>query len=1078
MKNEIIKQHKAKSAKIRRLCMFLALFMAFGAVVPIFTASADDGDGVLTEAQSRTAEIREILNAVPYPEYLIANSANYLEANGKMPMGSGEIVIKPSDYAADYSTAKDMKILEQGDNFIEDERKSEKIDRKAIYSPDEGSVSFKFNVEKEGLYNLSFTYMQVVGKASAIERMIKIGTTDANGKFVSKVPFRESRYLTFVKSYVDVYEEDGSFTKDIKDNEIRPPKKESPEWRTVLAEDASGLIEESFLYYLKAGENILTLEASREAVYISEIKFYVAPEIPTYEQYRASFPDKKGTADIERIQAQYPVATSEVVIFAQNDRTSAITYPQDASRIRLNSIGGTRWQTYGQWIKYEFEVPVGGAGFYYVVPRFKQSIYSGVYSSRRIRINGEIPFKEAGRLRFNFSDSWQVEPVSNGDMIGEGKDAQKRYFEFYFEEGKNVIEFEVVLGEMSELLGRVEDSIRHLNEMYRKIRMITGATPDNNRDYGFGRQIPKVLEGLLDESINLYAISKEFEEIIGGKGEQTILLDKVAYQLERMAVNTDRIAPGLDTLKSNIGGLATWLLERKNQPLELDYIQIHKIDEKMPKPEANFFQAVAFEFKAFIMSFFADYNSQGMMSEITKDSASVEVWYVGGRDQAQIQRQMVIAFTNKTDIQVNLKLVADGALLPAVLAGVGPDINLNGGDAINYAIRSAVLPLNYAVDKETGERTKVEYSKGDAARGIASFDEVRGLNGNTGFFTESAWVPMTLQDESVTDKNQLQVFALPVTQSFPMLFYRMDILVDLGLDLPKTWDDLYKIVPVLQSNKFDIGMKPGLGTTLMFMTQERVPLYKGDGIETNMDVDVALDSFKKMINLYTIYKFPTVYDDANRFREGTMPLMVADYGMYNTLTVFATEIRGLWEFVPMIGTIRDKTPEDVGKGFAETEDGRIIDNTVVPTTGNVIMMRSSAEKKNEDNAWAFMQWWVGAEAQTTFGNEQVAIMGPAAKYATANLEALASQPWPTADFKSLQEQFKHLEGIPQVPGSYIVDRLIDFAWQRVYNDGLSAIDELQDQIPEINKELTRKRQEFGMPIIERDKLGRRILAEK
>ena len=63
---------------------------------------------------------------------------------------------------------------------------------------------------------------------------------------------------------------------------------------------------------------------------------------------------------------------------------------------------------------------------YEIVPRYKQSDLSGMYTSRRIRINGEIPFEEANYLQFNFSDNWQAEPLNDGTTS----------FQFYFEEGK------------------------------------------------------------------------------------------------------------------------------------------------------------------------------------------------------------------------------------------------------------------------------------------------------------------------------------------------------------------------------------------------------------------------------------------------------------------------------------------------------------------------------------------------------------------------------------------------------------------------------------------------------------------
>lgn len=45
---------------------------------------------------------------------------------------------------------------------------------------------------------------------------------------------------------------------------------------------------------------------------------------------------------------------------------------------------------------------------------------------------------------------------------------------------------------------------------------------------------------------------------------------------------------------------------------------------------------------------------------------------------------------------------------------------------------------------------------------------------------------------------------------------------------------------------------------------------------------------------YTDYSFPLTYDFYNRFRTGEMPLGLAPYSMYNTLSALAPELDGLW----------------------------------------------------------------------------------------------------------------------------------------------------------------------------------------
>lgn len=57
------------------------------------------------------------------------------------------------------------------------------------------------------------------------------------------------------------------------------------------------------------------------------------------------------------------------------------------------------------------------------------------------------------------------------------------------------------------------------------------------------------------------------------------------------------------------------------------------------------------------------------------------------------------------------------------------------------------------------------------------------------------------------------VYALPVTRTFPVMFYRKDILRDLGLDIPETWDDVINMVSVLAQNNMAFTLPVSTATT-------------------------------------------------------------------------------------------------------------------------------------------------------------------------------------------------------------------------------------------------------------------------
>ena len=80
--------------------------------------------------------------------------------------------------------------------------------------------------------------------------------------------------------------------------------------------------------------------------------------------------------------------------------------------------------------------------------------------------------------------------------------------------------------------------------------------------------------------------------------------------------------------------------------------------------------------------------------------------------------------------------------------------------------------------------------------------------------------------------------------------------------------------------------------------------------------------------------------------------------------------------------------------------------------------------------------------------------------------ALGEMPWTSAELEQLRYQFNNLASIPNYPGSYIIGRYTSFAFLAAYNDGADPVSKLLSYIPTINKEITRKRAEFGLETLE------------
>ncbi|MBP3919047.1 MAG: extracellular solute-binding protein [Clostridia bacterium] len=972
-----------------------------------FTAAAADTDGtndgntasssVVTQSIS---EVQELMNTISY--------ADYTELYASAPKGRSSVTVNGTDYVAEETDTQVKQDTYGGKN--------------ALYTPEEGTVVYNVDIPSDGLYTIEAEYYPITGKASDIERSFRID---------GKIPFKESKYLSMTKLWKNDLskgaESDTGFEQDPNGNDVRPTAYEAPEWMTYDFKDSTGYYNEPFQYYLTAGTHTFSLEATREAVAIGSITFkpYEAPK--TYAELQAEY-ESKGYKAVssdatQKIQAEFPDAFSSQTIYPTYDRSSAISEPQDPSKIRLNSIGKTTtWQSVGDWVEYSFTAPE--SGLYKIVTRFQQSEQSDMFVSRKLLINGELPFAEAGNLEFAYNDRFQTAALNDGDTE----------FTFYFEAGQTyTLRFEIVLGHMAQLISEIEASLTNLNAIYLKIKQITGATPDNYRDYNFIELIPDELNLLIKESDNLYDFSRRLEEITGERGSNCGTLNNIARIANLMGRDEDEIARNLTVFKTNLGTLGTWMNTARTQPLQIDYISIQSADAAIPKATENAFQAIAFEFQQFIASFYTDYNSLG--SEESGEQ-SIDVWVTTGRDQSQIVRQMINdMFTPEYGVPVNLKLVAAGTLLPATLAGEGPDVAYMGGsDPINYAIRSAIQKLD----------------------GFDTFDEV------VSRFNKEALIPFTLdvQDNPETpDKDESEaagVYAIPETQSFSMLFYRQDIFADLGIEVPTTWAELKAILPVLQSQYMDIAMPQSLAGFTLLYYQRNGDLYADGGMRINLDSNLALDTFKELCDMFTQYKFPLTFDFANRFRTGDMPIGIADYSTYTQLNAFATEIKGRWTMTTL-----------PGYEMTDENGNTYINNTSTTTVSGLVMMRDDERSEAQTAAaWKYIDWITSAAAQARYGNEYSALLGNGTIHVTANMEAMRDMNWSSSELTTLLAQFSNLKATPEYPGSYIVTRYVDFAFLAAYNNNADPVESMLKQYIYINKEITRKREEFGLETLE------------
>ena len=888
---------------------------------------------------------------------------------------------------------------------------------KALFTDTDSSVSFHVQVPQTGYYNLYMEYLIPESRGVAAERGVRI-----NGEF----PFEDAQNITFTRIWTD----GGEVKTDNQGNQIRPTQVEVYDWQSSCFEDDMGYITEPYRFYFEKGDNEITLEAENEPMIIR--KFMVAPVsvIQSYEEYAAKYPDisdqTMAAGYIQTIQGEDSTLRSESSLYAKYDRSSPTTYPNSVTNTVLNYVGGDTWRSSGQWIEWEFEVPEDG--YYNIMIKGRQNYSRGSVSSRTVYIDGEIPFSEMKEISYAYSNDWECKDLADEDGIP---------YNFYLTKGIHTIRLEATLGGVGPILEELEDSIYRANQIYRKILVYTGANPDRYRDYYIEANYPEVMEAMELESKRLFKIVDDTVSYSGQKADNIAAAQTVAQQMERFCEKPNKITLEFTTFKDNITALGTASLNMSETKLDIDYLVVSGTGVTPKKDKANIFTKLWHETKSFFASFFIDYNSVGDVYDESGDDEVVKVWILTGRDQGTILKSMVDdTFTPESGVKVNVEIVDPTALLNAVLAGRGPNVVLSVG---------ADQPVNYALR--------------GAAEDITQFDDWEEVLSH---YTPSSYEQYGLDGH---------IYAIPETQTFNVMFYRTDVLEEMGLEVPDTWQELIEMLPTIQGNNLSVGIPTAAGssstTTASTAVASNVPdlslyftllyQYGGDmynemGTKTTVDDEAGIQAFDDYVRYFNDYGLPTIYDFVSRFRSGEMPIGISAYSTYNTLMVSAPEIRGLWDFTLIPGT--EYTNPD-GTTYIDRSDF---------ITGSATMMIATEDESLKQKSWEFMKWWAEPDTQVRFGREIEALLGSSARYATANKDAFEQLSWSADDIKVLSEQWDQTVGIREVPGGYYTGRHITNAIRKVINDKDDSRETIIDYSIKINEEIEKKRNEFGLPM--------------
>ena len=879
----------------------------------------------------------------------------------------------------------------------------------------EGTLTWKFDVKTAGLYNLEMFYHPITATNTTIEVEMKI-----DGEY----PFDEVKLVELDRYWQNETQIGWDARKK---NQKRPPQVEYNTWVTYPIKDKDGLINTPYFFYLSEGEHEISLTGIKTNFYLKSMKFYNTEELPSYadikptqEQIDAT-PAFGSSEDIGHIEAENTYYTTSSTLYPTYDRTDYSVSPSHPVNKRYNTVGADTWDQATQTIAWQVEIPEDG--YYKMQIRCRQSTMRGFFSNRRVYVNGVVPCKELDDIRIQYNPNWQTVEL---------KDENGEYIYLYLHKGTNEIALEAIPGDIGPVMERLDDLIFQMNYYYRRILMITGPSPDEYNDYYLEDQIDGLFDFLQTAVDTLYA-EKAGIESLTGQGSEASTLQTMAVILQMAIDHPEDLPQMLSSIKDQISAVSAWMRDYRDQPLEIDYIEVKSTHDNFRDSSTNFFSALAFGFQAFIGSFFEDYTS---VSDSTGVEKTMNVWVSLGRDQATVVNELVSSEYNpNSDTKVSISLV-QGAVLEATLAGKGPEVALFIGGDFPVVCASRGLLVN--LKEQPGYDSVVSRFTPD----VTTLYEFNG-----------------------------GVYGLPLTENFPMLFYRTDVLEELGYtEPPATWDDLINMLPDIQRKYLEVGLIlpsnissqvfDAGNTFVLLMLQTGQDFYNfdeasGQYVSTTFDTEAAVEAFTKWTKFYTVYDFDQTYDAFTRFRTGEMPMLLQNYAFYNQLSVAAPEIKGLWSFAHVPGSY---VTDEYGNKDKDENGNYKINYTANSGSSGAVIFTSC---KDVGAAWNFIDWFTTTDVQVEYGKTIEAIMGPMGRYDTANVEALSRLNWSTSEYAKISDQMNNLREVPIIPASYAVTRNVYNAFRAVVNNQKNPRYQLSSYNRDINSEIVRKLKDLG-----------------
>jgi len=822
-------------------------------------------------------------------------------------------------------------------------------------------------------------------------------------KVDGEYPFYEARNLKFETTWIS----DGKADIDRYGNEIVTMPEKDKRWESKYLMDASYRYTEPLLVYLTEGSHNFEIAMGEGTVLLGNISLVAPTEIPEYVVSK----EAPGENIIE-IEAEDFFERNDSSIHAAGEYDSALS-PVSAKEKVLNILDGDSFKTAGQTISYQFNVTA--PGYYYIGMNYRQGDKNDFPVYLDVKIDGAIP-----------NEAFRSYPVASTKEYKNSTftDEHGRNLSVYLEAGVHTISFTISAEELRFALEAVDEIMNAVNDLSLEVTKVAGSNKDKYRDLKLTRYIPDVehrlyswvdrLNGLLEQAAGLPGVEAEN----GSEVAAFAYLGIAAKQLQTLAEEPDELIYRVDELSNSSNSINTQIANFvdiiNDNILSIDRIYLYQEEAKLPDG-LGFFQSIWLAVKRFFFSFFGQSYSA---TNVNKEH--IQVWVNRPRQYVEIMQKMIDEqFTPATGIEVDLSLMTDAnKLVLSNASGDTPDI---------------ATGLNYALPFELGTR--------GALVDLTKFDNYKEVFGR---YSEGMLVPSVIGDG---------LYSLPETMNFYVMFYRTDVLEKIDLEVPETMDELIAMLPDLQMRGLNVcyqtapmaGMRNYHGTTPLIF-QNGGQLYGRTAQDLLLDSEECVEGLTQLTELFTLYDLPVdVPNFYQHFRNGDLPVGFADFNSYNLILNAAPEIANSWG-VALVPGIKDEATGEIKRYMAGGAE-------------STIMFASNEER--EQQAWRFMDWWSSAEVQAEFGQMLQIMYGDEYIWPTANLEAFAMLPFPTSDKDVVLEQATYILEAPRLLGGYMLEREMSNIFNNVVVDGENLRSRIDDAVKIVNRETSRKLEEFG-----------------